>query len=103
MVEQLTPDERARALDALGDWDFDEARDGIVRQFLFEDFSQAFGFMTRVAPQMNIFSIGFTITIFMGFAVLLVSLPTIGNGMSSLLQTVSSIVRDLILGKGVPA
>ncbi|MEN9289896.1 MAG: 4a-hydroxytetrahydrobiopterin dehydratase [Sphingomonadaceae bacterium] len=49
MVEQLTPDERARALDALGDWDFDEARDGIVRQFLFEDFSQAFGFMTRVA------------------------------------------------------
>lgn len=49
MVEQLTPDERARALDALGDWDFDEARDGIVRQFLFEDFSEAFGFMTRVA------------------------------------------------------
>lgn len=39
----------ARAPDALGDWDFDEARDGIVRQFLFEDFSQAFGFMTRVA------------------------------------------------------
>jgi len=49
MVEQLTPDERARALDALGDWDFDEARDGIVRQLLFEAFSQAFGFMTRVA------------------------------------------------------
>ena len=49
MVEQLTPDERARALDALGEWDFDEARDGIVRQFLFADFSEAFGFMTRVA------------------------------------------------------
>ncbi|MBU6251737.1 MAG: 4a-hydroxytetrahydrobiopterin dehydratase [Alphaproteobacteria bacterium] len=49
MVEQLTPDERARALDALGDWDFDEARDGIVRQFLFADFSEAFAFMTRVA------------------------------------------------------
>lgn len=49
MVEQLTPDERARALDALGDWDFDEACDGIVRQFLFENFSEAFGFMTRVA------------------------------------------------------
>lgn len=61
------------------------------------------GFMTRVAPQMNIFSIGFTITIFMGFTVLLVSLPTIGNGMSSLLQAVAAIVRDLILGKGVPA
>lgn len=49
MVEQLNPDERAAALDALGDWDFDESRDGIVRQFLFEDFSQAFGFMARVA------------------------------------------------------
>jgi flagellar biosynthetic protein FliR len=61
------------------------------------------GFMTRVAPQMNIFSIGFTITIFMGFAVLLVSLPTIGNGMSGLLQAVAGIVRDLILGKGAPA
>ncbi len=61
------------------------------------------GFMTRVAPQMNIFSIGFTITIFRGFAVLLVSLPTIGNGMTSLLQAVASIVRDLILGKGAPA
>ena len=61
------------------------------------------GFMTRVAPQMNIFSIGFTITIFMGLTVLLVSLPTIGNSMSGLLQAVTAIVRDLILGKGVPA
>lgn len=49
MVEQLTPDERAQALDALGDWDFDDARDGIVRQFIFADFSEAFAFMTRVA------------------------------------------------------
>lgn len=61
------------------------------------------GFMTRVAPQMNIFSIGFTITIFIGLAVLLVSLPTAGNGMSNLLQAVAGIVRDLILGKGAPA
>lgn len=49
MVEQLTPDERAQALDALGEWDFDDARDGIVRQFIFADFSEAFAFMTRVA------------------------------------------------------
>ncbi len=49
MVDQLSPDERAVVLDELGDWDFDEARDGIVRQFLFEDFSEAFAFMTRVA------------------------------------------------------
>lgn len=49
MVDPLTPEERAQALDALADWDFDEARDGIVRQFLFADFSEAFAFMTRVA------------------------------------------------------
>jgi 4a-hydroxytetrahydrobiopterin dehydratase len=49
MVEQLTPEERADALDALGEWDYDDARDAIARQFVFENFSEAFAFMTRVA------------------------------------------------------
>ncbi len=49
MVEQLNEDERAAALDALGEWDYDEARDAITRQFVFADFVEAFGFMTRVA------------------------------------------------------
>ena len=49
MVEQLTPEERAAALDRLGEWDVDDARDGITRQFIFADFSEAFAFMTRVA------------------------------------------------------
>lgn len=49
MIEQLTDEERAVALDRLGDWDVDEARDAITRQFLFADFSEAFAFMTRVA------------------------------------------------------
>jgi 4a-hydroxytetrahydrobiopterin dehydratase len=49
MIEQLTEDERAAALDALGEWDYDDARDAITRQFLFADFSQAFAFMARVA------------------------------------------------------
>jgi 4a-hydroxytetrahydrobiopterin dehydratase len=49
MIEQLTDEERAEALDALGEWDFDDARDAITRQFLFSDFSEAFAFMTRVA------------------------------------------------------
>jgi 4a-hydroxytetrahydrobiopterin dehydratase len=49
MIEQLDEDERAEALDALGEWDFDEARDAITRSFLFTDFSEAFAFMTRVA------------------------------------------------------
>lgn len=48
-VEQLSEEERADALDALDEWDFDEARDAITRTFTFADFSEAFAFMTRVA------------------------------------------------------
>ena len=49
MIEQLDEDERAAALDTLGEWDYDDARDAITRQFMFADFVEAFGFMTRVA------------------------------------------------------
>tara|TARA_B100000678_G_scaffold101279_1_gene84472 strand:- start:20 stop:310 length:291 start_codon:yes stop_codon:yes gene_type:complete len=49
MVEQLNPAEREDALDGLPDWDHDEARDAITRSFTFADFSEAFGFMARVA------------------------------------------------------
>jgi 4a-hydroxytetrahydrobiopterin dehydratase len=49
MVDQLSDAERAEALDGLADWDYDEARDAITRRFMFHDFVEAFGFMTRVA------------------------------------------------------
>jgi 4a-hydroxytetrahydrobiopterin dehydratase len=49
MVEQLSDAERADALDDLEDWDYDDARDAITRSFTFRDFTEAFGFMTRVA------------------------------------------------------
>lgn len=49
MVEQLSEAERADALDGLPDWDVDEARDAITRTLTFDDFSQAFAFMTQVA------------------------------------------------------
>jgi 4a-hydroxytetrahydrobiopterin dehydratase len=49
MVEQLNEDQRAAALDRLGEWDYDEARDALTRSLLFADFSEAFAFMTRVA------------------------------------------------------
>lgn len=49
MVEQLSEKERADALDALDEWDYDEGRDAISRSFTFDDFSEAFAFMTRVA------------------------------------------------------
>ena len=48
-IEALSEAERADALDGLPDWDHDEARDAITRRFVFADFAEAFGFMTRVA------------------------------------------------------
>lgn len=49
MVEQLTEEERAAAIDRLNEWDYDDARDALTRSFLFADFSEAFAFMARVA------------------------------------------------------
>ena len=48
-IEQLSEAERAEALDGLDEWDYDDARDAITRTLTFADFSEAFGFMTRVA------------------------------------------------------
>jgi 4a-hydroxytetrahydrobiopterin dehydratase len=49
MVDQLSEAERAEALDALPDWDYDEGRDAISRSIVFTDFAEAFGFMSQVA------------------------------------------------------
>jgi 4a-hydroxytetrahydrobiopterin dehydratase len=49
MIEQLSEEERADALDGLPDWDYDDGRDAIRRSFTFENFSEAFAFITQVA------------------------------------------------------
>ncbi|GAB4228859.1 MAG: 4a-hydroxytetrahydrobiopterin dehydratase [Methyloligellaceae bacterium] len=49
MVEKLTGSARAEALDALAGWREVEGRDAITKSFQFTDFSEAFGWMTRVA------------------------------------------------------
>ena len=48
-VEQLTEEERASWLRALPAWSLARDGDAIERKFEFDDFSQAFAFMTRVA------------------------------------------------------
>ncbi|MFV0623940.1 4a-hydroxytetrahydrobiopterin dehydratase [Sphingomonas sp. ac-8] len=48
-MELLNEAERADALDGLADWDHDDGRDAITRSFTFDNFSQAFAFMTQVA------------------------------------------------------
>lgn len=49
MAEKLARADRDALLETLPDWQFDAAADAIVRKFRFDDFSAAFGFMSRVA------------------------------------------------------
>jgi 4a-hydroxytetrahydrobiopterin dehydratase len=49
MQAKLTAAERAAALKELPGWRVDEARDAIVKTFQFENFVEAFGFMSQAA------------------------------------------------------
>lgn len=49
MITKLTDTERTNALAALPAWHVVAGRDAIHRAFKFRNFSEAFGFMTRVA------------------------------------------------------
>uniref|UniRef100_A0A182PBJ8 4a-hydroxytetrahydrobiopterin dehydratase n=1 Tax=Anopheles epiroticus TaxID=199890 RepID=A0A182PBJ8_9DIPT len=51
MLAKLTEQQRAEQLQPLftNGWTMVEGRDAIYKEFLFGDFNEAFGFMTRVA------------------------------------------------------
>ena len=49
MAQKLDAAQRKAALDELAGWKMVEGRDAITRTLKFADFSEAFGFMTRVA------------------------------------------------------
>src|SRR6476660_9415531 len=49
MVEKLTGEARKSALARLNGWSEAAGRDAISKKFVFKDFNQAFGFMTRAA------------------------------------------------------
>ena len=56
MAEKLIGDKRAEALAELPGWAEEADSDAISRTYIFADFSEAFGFMTRaalVAEKMN--------------------------------------------------
>jgi len=63
----------------------------------------ALAILTRSAPQLNVFSIGFPITLTIGFVVLLLSLsyliPTVEHILRSSLETVGQVMQQL----GAPA
>jgi 4a-hydroxytetrahydrobiopterin dehydratase len=49
MADKLNPDARDAALGRLNGWVYDQRTDAITHDFKFKDFSEAFGFMARVA------------------------------------------------------
>jgi 4a-hydroxytetrahydrobiopterin dehydratase len=49
MPEKLTADARRQALTKLDGWSEVQGRDAITRKFMFKNFNEAFGFMTRAA------------------------------------------------------
>ena len=49
MAEKLSESERESSLNQLSGWNLVQDRDAITKSFQFKTFSQAFGFMTRVA------------------------------------------------------
>ncbi|MCD5979279.1 Flagellar biosynthetic protein fliR [Pseudomonas savastanoi pv. glycinea] len=56
----------------------------------------AFGVMTRAAPQLNIFSIGFPLTLVMGFVILWISLADILNQYQPLATDALQNFRDMV-------
>ena len=60
----------------------------------------ALGVVTRAAPALNLFGIGFTITLLSGFFVLLAGLDGIMSGISALINSALTAVTELV---GAPA
>jgi len=49
MAERLTADARKQALSGIPGWSETQGRDALGKTFVFKDFNEAFGFMTRAA------------------------------------------------------
>ena len=58
----------------------------------------AFGVMTRAAPQLNIFGVGFPLTLMFGFGVILLTLPTTLTELGSLLDSSIAFARSMLSG-----
>lgn len=54
------------------------------------------GIMGRAAPQLNIFSVGFSVTIVAGFYIMLVSLPTVIVQFEDLSQNAFGLIKELV-------
>ncbi len=55
----------------------------------------AFGVMSRAAPTLNLFAVGFPVTLIFGLVIVLVGLPTVQSTFMRLLEEALSVVRGL--------
>lgn len=58
------------------------------------------GFMTRAAPSLNIFSVGFPAMILIGFVILWMALPSVLGRIASLWVAAFMAMRELLIAKG---
>lgn len=58
----------------------------------------AFGVMTRAAPQLNIFAIGFPITLTLGFGIVLFTLPSVIPHSTNMFNTAYQLIKQLLGG-----
>jgi flagellar biosynthetic protein FliR len=65
--------------------------------------NMALGVITRAAPQLNLFGVGFTISLLGGFFILIVGLDGVMAGISSLIDGALAAVTDLIAGPAAGA
>ncbi len=60
----------------------------------------AMGVLSRVAPQLNLFAVGFPVTIVAGFVVLMISLPYLGAAMERLFDQAFAVLRAIMQASG---
>ncbi|MDX1252223.1 MAG: flagellar biosynthetic protein FliR [Gammaproteobacteria bacterium] len=58
----------------------------------------AFGVMTRASPQLNIFAVGFPVTLGIGVVVMLVTLPVILPQLSHIMSDAFTMMQQLVAG-----
>jgi len=58
------------------------------------------GIVSRAAPQLNLFAVGFPAAMLAGFLFLLLSLPAIGDSFTSLVERALEFGAELLGGEG---
>ncbi len=63
----------------------------------------AMGVLSRVAPQLNLFAVGFPVTMTAGFVVLMISVPYFGAAMEHLFDQGFAALRMVLTAAGAPS